>query len=106
MNWAIPCAPLGLTALGLNKLSFQIRRAKKLSGKARSCASRAMIEQRISEIAAFLVGGLASAEPAARQRLPIRKAAMSTSIFTSRRIGKPASSALLCRYATFVARIG
>jgi hypothetical protein len=32
MNWAIPSAPLGLTARGSNKLSFQISRAKKISG--------------------------------------------------------------------------
>src|SRR5437764_15477718 len=103
----MPCAPLGLTALGLNKLSFQIRRAKKLSGKERACASRAMIEHKISEIAGFLVGGLASAGPAAaRQRFAVRQAAMSTLILKSRRIRKPASSTLTCRYATFVAAIG
>ena len=35
MNWAIPCAPLGLTALGLNRLSFQISRTKGIGGRPR-----------------------------------------------------------------------
>jgi hypothetical protein len=34
MNCAIPSAPLGLTAFGRNRLSFQISRAKKSGGSA------------------------------------------------------------------------
>ena len=33
MNWAMPSAPTGLTALGSKRLSFQISRAKKSLGK-------------------------------------------------------------------------
>jgi hypothetical protein len=33
MNWAMPSAPAGLTAAGSNRLSFQMRRAKKSGGR-------------------------------------------------------------------------
>ena len=32
MNWATPCAPAGLTAVGLNALSRQMSRVKKPTG--------------------------------------------------------------------------
>ena len=33
MNWAMPCAPFGLTACGLKRLSFQISRTNGIGGK-------------------------------------------------------------------------
>ena len=61
MNWAMPCAPLGLTACGLKRLSFQISRTNGMGGSPLASAWCCMIGQTISTKGL----GPASARPAA-----------------------------------------
>ena len=48
MNWAMPCAPFGLTACGLKRLSFQISRTNGIGGKPLASACCCMIGQTMS----------------------------------------------------------
>jgi hypothetical protein len=45
MNWAMPCAPAGLTAAGSKRLSCQMRRVKNSSGRSLSVAACASVRQ-------------------------------------------------------------
>ncbi len=48
MNWAMPCAPFGLTACGLKRLSFQIRRTNNIGGRPVASASCRISGQTVS----------------------------------------------------------
>jgi hypothetical protein len=48
MNCAIPCAPFGLTALGLKRLSRQMSRTNAMGGKPRDSACCCMMGQTMS----------------------------------------------------------
>ncbi len=51
MNCAMPCAPFGLTASERKRLSFQISRVKKPTGRSWSAAEVSMRSQRVSWVA-------------------------------------------------------
>ena len=63
MNWATPCAPAGLTAVGLNALSRQMSRVKKPTGSPSAMAEDSTIPHRVAS--ALSVSGPAS-PPAVR----------------------------------------
>src|SRR5262245_43101036 len=68
MNWAMPCAPFGLTASGLKRLSCQMRRVKKSRGSPLSLAATLTTRQislaetlaRLAPSADFAVSGPAT----------------------------------------------
>ena len=60
MNWATPCAPAGLTAVGRNALSRQMSLVKKSTGSPSVLAEDSTIPHRVAS--ALSVSGPASAE--------------------------------------------
>ena len=71
MNWAIPCAPLGLTASAMKRLSRHTRRVKKSTGRRFAAASLSMRSQTVSSGGA---GAAASAGTPAAEASPSARA--------------------------------
>ncbi len=59
MNWATPCAPAGLTAVGRNELSRQMSLVKKSTGSPSALAEASTIPHKVAS--ALSVSGPASA---------------------------------------------
>ena len=59
MNWAMPCAPLGLTASWRNRLSFQMRRVRNSTGRSWRSAAASISEQIVTRVSSGLASGSA-----------------------------------------------
>ena len=94
MNWATPCAPAGLTAVGRNELSRQMSVVKKSTGSPSALAEASTMPHRVAS--AWSVSGPASAQTplALRQRASAASAIASPLAPVMARMARPMSAAL------------